>query len=271
MKNTVKSILATVAAPVLSKIHRYKDIHKGESCYLIGDGVSVKWFELSAFTDKIAMPCGFLPFHRDFDRLNAPYLMLIEPFWFFPSNSTTTPPIRKIKNHIQSLYKNQVIDRYSEREFFINLSNFPVLRRKNITYIFRDLYDERLPHDFISNRVNAFTGSLRFSILLATYMGFDHIYLVGYDYTHVPSRSLHWYERGIGIVGNNENYNESFFKIVKEFTDITTITLDGSSDVIESVTYEKFTGREPVFKENTEILDEKYLKILATWPGYTIF
>ena len=101
-------------------------------------------------------------------------------------------------------------------------------------------------------------------------MGFDRCYLVGCDYTHVPSRNLHWIEKGQGVITPHDNYNKDFFEIAKEFIDITTITLDGTSDVINAVTYKEHTGREPMFRENTELLDKRYLKILATWPGYTI-
>ena len=102
-------------------------------------------------------------------------------------------------------------------------------------------------------------------------MGFDHIYLVGYDYTHVPSRMLHWYEKGQGEFCPHKNYQKDFFEIAKEFIDITTITLDGTSDFINAVTYKEHTGCEPVFRENTELVDEKYMKVLDTWSGYSIF
>ena len=81
---------------------------------------------------------------------------------------------------------------------------------------------------------------------------------------------MHWYEKGQGIFHAHENYNKDFFDVAKEFINITTITLDGTSDFINSVTYKDYTGREPIFRENTELLDEQYLKVLSTWPGYTI-
>ena len=144
------------------------------------------------------------------------------------------------------------------------------MRGENISYLFRDIRDNRLDSNFITRRINAFHGSFRAAILMAIYMGFDHVYLVGCDYTHVPSRSLHWYEKGCGVFCPHENYQKDFLAIAKEFIDITTITLDGTSDFVNAITYEKYTGREPVFRENTELVDKKYLKVLATWPGYSI-
>lgn len=270
MKNLSKDLLAYLAKPILSKIHRYKDAHRGESCYLIGDGVSVKWFDLAAFNDKTAIPCAHIPLHVEFNKLNVQYLSLAEPWWFYPTQRTASSPKQIERNRIQLAYRD-IINQYPDKQFFVNLSNYPVLKQKNITYLFRDIYDERLPANFITRRINAFHGSLRTSILLSIYMGFDHCYLVGYDYTHVPSRSLHWYEKGQGVLYPQENYNKDFFEIAKEFIDITTITLDGTSDFINAVTYKEHTGREPVYRENTELMDERHLKVFAMWPGYSIY
>jgi hypothetical protein len=262
--------LEPIAKPLLSKVHRYKEIHKGESCYLVGDGVSVKWFDLGAFSDRITIPCGYTPFHNEFNKLSVQYLTLVEPWWFYPLERKS-PKIRKFGvNQIQFAYR-EIIDKNPDKEFFINLSNAPVLKNKNITYLFRGFHDKRLSNNFISNRINSMHGSVRASITIAIYMGFDHAYLVGYDYTHVPSRTKHWYEKGEGYFLPHENYQKEFFEIAKEFIDITTITLVGSSDFINSTTYKKHTGKEPIYRENTELISEKYCKILDTRSVYTIF
>ena len=104
MKNALKDLLALIAKPLLSKIHRYKDSHQGESCYLMGDGVSAKWFDLAAFSHKITIPCGFLPWHKDFKELNVPYMILSETFWFYPTHWTTTPPKKIVRNYIQKIF-----------------------------------------------------------------------------------------------------------------------------------------------------------------------
>lgn len=270
MKAILKNLLVPVAKPLLSKIHRYKDAHKGESCYLMGDGISIKWFDLGAFSNKTSIPCGLIPFHNDFDKLSVRYLSMVEPWWFYPWARDPATTGRYKKNSRQFAYR-EIINRHQDKNFFISLSNYPVLNNKNITYIFQNFHDERLPENFITHRINGFASSLRSSISLAIYMGFDHIYLVGYDYTHIPSRSLHWYEKGRGVFFSHENYNKDFFEIAKEFIDITTITLDGTSDFINAVTYKEHTGLNPIYRENTELLGEEYLEVLASWSGYEIF
>ena len=66
----MKDLLNFSARPILKRIQRFKDIHRGESCYLFGDGTSIKYFDLNKFTDKISIPCGFLLFHNDIYGLN---------------------------------------------------------------------------------------------------------------------------------------------------------------------------------------------------------
>ena len=271
MKKVLKNLLPIIARPILSKLHKYKDMHKGETCYLIGDGSSIKWFDLSLFKDAIAIPCGFIPFHRQFHELNTPYLILAEPFYFYPTDITTGESKKLIRNRIQKIYRKEVIDKYSNKEFFINLSNYPSLRRNNITYLYKDNYDERLSKNYLSKRIEIDSGSLRISISMAIYMGFKNISLIGFDYTHVPSRSLHWYEKGPGKFVPQPDYQKDFFEIAKDFSDITTITLDGASDYINSITYKNYTGHDPIYHENYELVDEKYLNALSSWPGYNIF
>ena len=49
-----KKVLYKFAHPILSKVSRFKNKHQGETCYLFGDGVSIKYFDLSLFSDKIS-------------------------------------------------------------------------------------------------------------------------------------------------------------------------------------------------------------------------
>ena len=270
MKDIFKNLLVPFAKPVLSKIHQYKDIHRGESCYIFGNGISLKWFDLSNFADKTAIACGSIPFHNDFNKLNVKYMSLVEPWFFYPKLWTIHHPIN-IAQNIRKEAFNEIIKRYPEKDFFLNLSNYLAIRSKNITFLFRDIYDDRLPVDFITRRINAFHGALRTCILLSIYMGFNHCYLVGCDYTHVPSRSLHFFEKGQGIFIPQEKYNKDFFEIAKEYIDITTITLDGTSNFLDAITYKEYTGHNPLFKENVELVDDRYLNILATWSGYSIY
>jgi hypothetical protein len=151
--------------------------------------ISLKWFDLQEFSSKVSIALSHLQFHRSFSDLNVKYLLQIESFWFYPSWWTKYVTNGSSMSHFSKAYW-KIIRTNPDKQFFLNLSNFPLIRSSNINYVFMDIIDPRLPGNFISHRINAFAGGIRASIMMAIYMGFDHIYLVGCDYTHMPSRSL---------------------------------------------------------------------------------
>ena len=106
--------------------------------------------------------------------------------------------------------------------------------------------------------------------MLAIYMGFDHVYLVGHDYTHSPAKSHHWYEKGHGVITPMEDFSKDFLDYAKEFINITTITVDCQSSNLDYIKYNDFFGTKPLYKENTEILKPRYLDVFATSP-YNIY
>ena len=269
IKNSLKSILYHVSKPILGRVAKFNGIHKGESCYLFGDGISVKYMDLALFSDKTSIAVNYFPFHKEFSAINCSYSVIHATYFFSPFFGYPAKKKRHM-NGISKLYKNLIVSN-PQINYFVSLSNYPFLRGSNVFHVFRNIPDPRLSADFIVNRINCFSGVCRASIMLAIYLGFDHIYLVGFDYTHVPSRSLHWFEKGQGVFCGKENYEKDFFKIAKEFIDITTITLDGTSQFINAVTYKEQTGREPIYLENTDLIDDKYLKALSSWPGFAIY
>lgn len=269
VKESLKSMLYQVSKPILRKVSKFNGMHKGESCYIFGDGISIKSMNLALFDDKKSIATNYFPFHKDFNTVNCEYCIINAPHFFNPYFGYSAIQ-RKHLNGMAKNYKT-LINARPQVNYFFDLSNYPFVRGQNVFYTFRNIPDSRLPANFIGKRINCFSGVARAAIFLSIYMGFDHVYLVGFDYTHVPSRSLHWYEKGQGIFCPNENYNKDFFEVAKEFIDITTITLDGTSDFINHITYKAYTGCEPVFSENTELIHEDYLKVLSSWPGYNIY
>jgi hypothetical protein len=137
--------------------------------------------------------------------------------------------------------------------------------------MYKDIPDTLLDSNHISKKFNCYTGSLRAQILLAIYMGFDHVYLVGHDYTHSPAISHHWYEKGQGVITPMPEFSKDFLNYAKKFIDITTITTDSKSNNLNYIKYEDFFNSKMIFKENSEILSERFLEVLSTSVNYKIF
>jgi hypothetical protein len=271
MRKLLSKLVRPVFAESLSRIQAVRNIHAGESCYLLGDGVSIKWFDLGAFSDRKAMPCGFIPLHQEFDKLDVSTLILMEPWWFYPWQRTTSPPVKFVRNRLQQMYRRKVLETYPEKHLVTSISNMPVLGSRKALYTYRDIEDSHLPEDFISRKFNCFAGSLRASILLAIYMGFESCFLVGFDYTHYPSKSRHWYERGEGIENGFLRHDYDFLSEARRHISLTTVTVEASSQTLDSITYRELTGDDPVYRENTALVRSEDLKTFSSWPGYTIF
>jgi len=268
-----KNLLVHIAKPITNRIFDLKNLNHGESCYIYGDGVTIKWFDLLALQKRPGFSLGCMPFHNQGSALDLKYGLLIEPYYFYPF--LKLPSWSKGKRWWRNTINRKYIDLFRENlnvHYFVNLSNYPVLTGNNIYYLFQAIGDTSFPllKDCKSNNIGMLDGSLRCSIALAIYMGFKDIILVGCDYTHEISRSMHWYERGEGIVIKQPDYERNFLEFAQKYASITTLTLEGAGSVLPSITYSDYTGKAANYRENYELLDDTTLKLLATWPGYNI-
>lgn len=262
-----KNIIKFAFANLLNKTGSFKDRHKGESCYIIGDGSSIKHYDLKNLNNFISFGCNYIPFHNDFNKLQTLYCIMSAPFYFTPFGGYKDS-IKKRHLYIMSKHYKNVVQKFKEKNFFLNLSNFPFINEKNTYFNFLNYPLVNNNPYFISNRINCFTGVIRHSVSMAIYMGFENIYLVGCDYTHTPSVRKHWYEKGEGEIFDLPNYEADFFKIASDFARITTVTVKGGSDKLNYITYENLTGEKPFYRENTELISELYLNDFKTWPDY---
>lgn len=262
--------LRQIAADVFTgQLQKFSNRHEGETCYIFGDGPSIKWFDLSEFGNYPAICCGMIPFHKDFDMLDIRYIALVEPWLFVPK--LIQPKILHGLREIAKEYKKR-IDSLSDREFFVSLSNRLSLSGQNINYVYKNLPKPRNITGKQLNKFDCFAGSFHASLSLAYYMGFKKIYLVGFDaWTIQPARTLRWYELGDGEYFHPTNFALDYLKKLKPETDIYTISKDGTSCNVKNISYVSYTGKEPKYKENNELLSEHMLNVLDTCHEYKIF
>ncbi|HOI43373.1 MAG TPA: hypothetical protein PK523_10550 [Elusimicrobiales bacterium] len=267
----IKKILTGAMAGQLSKLDDLHLRHTGEECYLFGSGISLKWMDLSNFADRPSILGNFAVYHKEAAALNAPYCAIIEPcfFWpFFPYSGAGK--FRLIRHHIYEEFR-ETIAAAPRTTFFVNFSNYPVARFCNAIYVSR-FYAPPFPdRNPFRDRPDSHDGTLKFQISLAIYLGFKKAYLVGHDYTHSPARTLHFYEKGRGQLAGDMDFSPDFLSYARKQIELVTVTLEGGSRTLDSVTYERLTGKAPVFRENLEIVERRKLENLATWKDYSIF
>ncbi len=258
-----------IAANVFTRqLERFNNRHEGETCYIFGDGPSIKWFDFSEFGNHPAICCGMIPFHKDFDKLDVRYIALVEPWLFVPK--MFQPKILHCLRQVAAEYKWRIAS-LSENEFFISLSNRFSLSAKNINYVYRNLPNPRNDIDKQLNQFDCFAGSFHATLTLAYYMGFKKIYLVGFDsWTIQPARKSRWYELGEGELFQPTNFATEFLDVLRPEIDIYTISNDGQSCNAKNISYETYVGKTPVFRENYSLLSDHHLKVLATCAEYKV-
>ena len=77
----VKEIIYNFFFNKLSNVNSLYNKHKGEECYIIGCGNSIKYIDLKLFNDKPVIGINEIIFHIDFQKLKNKYVVHSEPFF----------------------------------------------------------------------------------------------------------------------------------------------------------------------------------------------
>jgi len=281
LKNTLRimrndltnEFLFKISERILGRNSKFHNLHRGESCYLFGNGSSLKYFDLEQFSDRIGIGCGQLFLHKDYSRLNLKYYYSGHPFFYYPF--WTNQYLKKFeKNRVGAICREN-ISKNKQTEYFISLSNYFGLRGENIFYVhhFDTSFDEN-KYD-LDKKFTYIDGSLSAMLGMALFMGFNEITLIGCDYTWKPRHHGHFFEFGKRpdkIV--SDKFSEKPLSAAKKNAKISTITINDkyTGQLIPSITYKDFTGKDLIFKENHEIIESiDLLKLDKTNMMYRIY
>ena len=80
----IKKIIFNFFFNKLSNVNSLFNKHKGEECYIIGCGNSIKYIDLKLFNDKPVIGINEIIFHVDFKELKNKYVVHSEPFFYYP-------------------------------------------------------------------------------------------------------------------------------------------------------------------------------------------
>ena len=253
------------------KLLSFRNRHKGDSCYLFGDGPSIRYFDYSKFSDHIAISCGNQIFHKEFDQLNVKYYSIIEPYLFVPDWLLLSHRLQYLKKHriITNEFRKR-IRKMKDISFFVNLSNLPFIFSSNVVFSHASLIRKSSLFSFLlSKNINPFHGSFHTNLTLAMLMGFKKIYLAGYDAFTIQDSPYRWYEKsfpGLDLCKPDPFIRHDFLSIYKEHMDIYNISPNGTRCNIQDLNYSDYTGAPLTYRENYELLDPVEMKLIKS--GY---
>ena len=70
-KEIKNKIIQKLAKNILEENIKYKNIFQDEECYLIGNGISLKWFDLNKFSNKRSLICTWMYLHNQIKYLKV--------------------------------------------------------------------------------------------------------------------------------------------------------------------------------------------------------
>jgi len=258
----LEKISTNLFSKVLKKNNTFSNLHKDETCYIIGNGGSLKYMDLGSFNDHISIGINHLCLHKDLNKLDLRYYALVESFFLYPY--CKNPYIKKYQENVLGQLFRKSFPQDKGIQLFVSLTNLFGFKINNTNYLYHFSHrNPSLEFKDLSGPFSFMAGGLHAAIGLAINMGFKKAILVGCDYTFSPVCSGHFYAFGPPRRSDKDyNMYEDLFKVTTDIIDIEVITDHGKSDSLPFQTYEEFTGKRLKYSENNEIVKDEYLRIL---------
>mgnify|MGYP001360328670 CR=1 FL=1 len=268
MPKYLNTIAKLVTKPILARNTQFREIHNGKTCYIMGEGPSLKYFDLGLFADYPTIGINHFFMHKDIGKMNIKYAVIPEPYSFYPFiyNCYSNTYIR---NELGKLCKSE-IKRLGYIDWFTSLSNiFAGLPKNNTFYMHHFGHRDPNPNYLDIDGVFSYMrGGLYTAIGLAAFMGFRKARLIGCDYVFRPNETGYFWAkpneqhenkeiRGSG--GKSTNTYAHLFSSIKNILEISTISPAGQKAWIPSIDYATLTGAKPTYREYDEIVCAPHL------------
>jgi len=250
---------------MILNLNLFEDRHKGETCYILGDGPSLKEFDYNALKGYPSICCGMQAFHKDFNKINVKYYSLVEPYLFYPDWMIVSKKLQYLKEHrkITNEFR-KIISTKKNITFFLNLSNFLAIRKKNVAFAHRYLLKKNAKFiKFFEQEIDPFGGSFSATLSVALLLGFKKVYLLGFDAFTIKQSRQRWYEKTTDQeIRLFDNIHHEFLDLYKEEMEILNISSEGTMCNLKNEDYFRHTGSKPEFRENHELIAKESLELL---------
>jgi hypothetical protein len=214
-----------------------KDIHKGKRCFILGSGPSIKKENLLVLKDEIVFALNNFYVHEDFAEImsgDLPKYYMTAPIhlpqtenewkrWFCDMESKMPKQVNMLFG--LSAYKGNIKYIFDKYEIF---------KKQKINWYFAGIdandYFAADPKDLdISKMIWKASTCSVYAIIVAIYMGFDEIYLLGMDHNHpfLNKKDMRFYkdaihqrdeiERTLGSKSYNQNAFQTLAEIFSQY------------------------------------------------------
>jgi hypothetical protein len=242
---------------------KFDNIHQGETCYIFGNGASLKYYDFDAISNDIPIiTCAFGLFDKRLKKKNVKYYMIADSYSLYPI--VYNDYIDKIQKNPQNKIFRKLIKEYKNVTFFTSITNsfgfFP--KPSNLGYWHH--FGQR---DFsscdISDKFSTCSCALDMMIGLARYLGFTKAVVFGCDYLTTPKMQGHFYANSIPIFGSDDDeYVNRINKSVGNLEILVICPNRVSSKIFPFVSFEEYFEKKEFYQTNTQIIEPEELQLL---------
>ena len=223
------------------KLKQFKDKHKGEDCFIIGNGPSLKHMDLGLLADYHTFGQNkiFLIFEK-FD-LNLSYLVSVNPF-----------VIEQSKKEFEEMYCPVFISHTAGQGVIDDKPHIHRLHTLNTWSFYEDIAEPICEGNTVTY----------VSMLIAFYMGFKRVFLIGVDHSFKQSGGSHEvqvyqgddenhfhpdYFKGqkwqlADVYGSEVSYHMANYHYLKDDRQILDATVGGKLEVFPKIGFEEALG-----------------------------
>ncbi len=163
--------------PVLRENIKYKDIHKGERCFILGSGHSILKQDLTKLRGEIVITQNHFHVHPDIDVIQPKYHCVVPMYQPPEYNNDWIKWFESMEDKLPShtilflgLNSKELVE---ENELFVNRRSY-INHGPNAMFMRRPAID-------LTRIITGIPTVLTQCLTVALYMGFGKIYLLGFD------------------------------------------------------------------------------------------
>ena len=122
----------------VKKNKRFKNIHAGETCFILGNGGSLKYFDLSVLSNSLTIGCTYSLIDNRLRGSGLSYCVFPSAYLMYPFWKKRNPKTGRIQlNSLTPIFK-KIIKENSKTQFFISLTDkYAFLKHpKNINFLY---------------------------------------------------------------------------------------------------------------------------------------
>jgi len=256
--------------PFVKKNKAFKNKHLGETCFIFGNGGSLKYYDIDELPDNPSIVCSYSLIDNRLKKLNIKYFVLTDSYLLYPFRYNTHSYVKKFQsNKIRLIFLDLIRRHNKDIKIFISLTNVYAVFFKWLDINFFHHFGRKESNSYdLSGDFSTCHGALDIMLGMAQYMGFSKAIVMGCDYLGTPTMLGHFYsddEPHYASECHEEGFSHFRQRVKAVGKDIETLVIlpeGATSPDFNYDSYENYFGLEKNYRNNFDFIDLKDIKLL---------